>query len=32
MIKKVEFLIDYFRYLKNPIEALQFKFGIKNKG
>lgn len=31
MINKIKFLLEYFKYLKNPIEALKFKFGIKNK-
>ena len=30
MINKIKFFIDYFKYLKNPIEALKFKFGFKN--
>ena len=31
MTNKIKFLIEYFQYLKNPIQALQFKFGLKNK-
>lgn len=31
MANKIKFLIEYFQYLKNPIQALQFKFGLKNK-
>ena len=30
-MKKVRFLIDYFKYLKNPISALLFKFGFKKE-
>lgn len=28
MIKKIKYLFDYFKYLKNPFEALKFKFGL----
>lgn len=28
MFKKISDFIDYFKYLKNPIEALKFKFGF----
>ncbi|MBQ6511874.1 FkbM family methyltransferase [Methanobrevibacter sp.] len=28
MFKKISYLIDYFKYLDNPIEALKFKFGL----
>ena len=31
MIKKIKNLIEYFQYLKNPIKALQLKFGIKKE-
>ena len=31
MFQKISFLIDYFRYLKNPIQVLLFKFGIKKE-
>ena len=31
MANRIKFLIEYFKYLKNPIQALQFKFGLKNK-
>ena len=31
IIKKIKNLIEYFQYLKNPIEALLFKFGIKKE-
>ena len=30
-MKKIRNFIEYFQYLKNPIEALQFKFGIKKE-
>lgn len=30
-MKKIRNLIEYFQYLKNPIEVLQFKFGIKKE-
>lgn len=29
MIKKIHYLLDYFKYLKNPIPCLLFKFGFK---
>ena len=29
MNKKVSDLMDYFKYLQNPIEALMFKFGLR---
>lgn len=29
-MKKIKYLIEYFKYLDNPIEALKFKFGLKN--
>ena len=28
MIKKIKYLINYFKYLDNPVEALKFKFGL----
>ena len=31
MIRKIKFFIEYFKYLNNPIAALQFKFGFKKK-
>lgn len=31
MIKKIQYLQEYFQYLNNPIEALLFKFGIKKE-
>ena len=31
MFKKISFLKDYFKYLKNPISALLFKFGFKKE-
>lgn len=31
MFNKVTFLIEYFKFLKNPFEALQFKFGLKKE-
>ena len=31
MMEKIKNLIEYFQYLKNPIEALQLKFGIKKE-
>ena len=30
-MSKIKYLIDYFKYLKNPISALLFKFGIKKE-
>lgn len=27
-MKKIKYLLDYFKYLKNPISALKFKFGL----
>ena len=30
-MKKVTYLINYFKYLKNPISALLFKFGLKKE-
>ena len=30
MFKKLQYLIDYFKYIKNPITALKFKFGFSN--
>lgn len=30
MIKKINYVIDYFRFLKNPISALLFKFNFKS--
>ena len=30
MIKKIRYLIEYFKYLKNPFQALKFKFGLMN--
>ena len=29
MNNKIKYLLEYFKYLKNPIEALKFKFGLK---
>ena len=29
-MKKIKYLIDYFKYLDNPIEALKFKFGLSD--
>lgn len=29
-MQKIKFLLDYFKYLKNPIEALKFKFNLKD--
>lgn len=31
MIKKLKYLKDYFTYLENPIEVLQFKFSLKKE-
>ena len=31
MIKKIKYLFDYFKYLKNPFSALLFKFGQKKE-
>ena len=31
MLKKISDLIDYFKYIKNPIDALKFKFGFTKK-
>lgn len=31
MFNKISNLIDYFRYLKNPIQVLLFKFGLKKE-
>lgn len=30
-MKKIKYFIDYFKYLKNPISALLFKFGVKKE-
>ena len=30
MFQKVNYLIDYFKYLENPISCLKFKFGFSN--
>ena len=30
MVKKLMYVVDYFRFLKNPIQALLFKFNFKN--
>lgn len=30
MFKKISYLIDYFKYIENPFEALKFKFGFLN--
>lgn len=30
MFKKISYLIDYFKYIENPIDALKFKFGFSN--
>lgn len=30
LFKKVSYLIDYFKYIENPFEALKFKFGLTN--
>ena len=32
MKKKIKYLLDYFRYLDNPIHALMFKFGLIKSG
>ena len=32
MGNKITYLLDYFKYLKNPIEALKFKFGMEKIG
>lgn len=29
MTEKLKYLLDYFKYLKNPIECLKFKFGLR---
>lgn len=29
MFKKIFYLLDYFKYLKNPLSCLLFKFGLK---
>lgn len=31
MFRKISYLIDYFKYIKNPIDALKFKFNFSNK-
>ena len=31
MFKKISYLIDYFKYVENPINALKFKFNFSNK-
>ena len=31
MFKKISYLTDYFKYLKNPIDALKFKFKFSNE-
>lgn len=28
MFKKISYLVDYFKYLDNPLEVLKFKFGL----
>ena len=30
-MKKIKYLFDYFKYLKNPISALKFKFGFSKQ-
>lgn len=30
-MQKIKFLLDYFKYLNNPISALKFKFGLKKE-
>ena len=32
MGNKITYLLDYFKYLKNPIEVLKFKFGMEKIG
>ena len=31
MNNKIKYLLEYFKYLKNPINALKFKFGLEKK-
>lgn len=31
MFKKISYLFDYFKYLKNPFSCLFFKFGLKKR-
>ena len=31
MNQKIKDLIEYFKYLNNPIQALLFKFGLKTE-
>lgn len=31
MISKINFALDYFKHLKNPISCLLFKFGLKKE-
>ena len=31
MTNKIKYLSDYFKYLKNPVSALLFKFGLKKE-
>lgn len=31
MLKKINDFKHYFKYLSNPIDALRFKFGLKNE-
>ena len=28
-MKKIKYLLDYFKYLENPQSALRFKFGLQ---
>lgn len=30
MLKKITYLLNYFKYIENPLEALKFKFGFIN--
>lgn len=31
MLSKINFALDYFKYLKNPVSCLLFKFGLKKE-
>ncbi|ALT69290.1 FkbM family methyltransferase [Methanobrevibacter millerae] len=31
MVKKIDYLLDYFNYLENPIQCLLFKFNLKKE-
>lgn len=31
IMNKINYFLDYFKYLKNPIPSLMFKFGLKNE-